>query len=92
MIEESRSTVRGRSLANSLAKEGITRMVSWGHLGIEGNGKSSQSAIPKDLNISLRVNPVGNGWLLRSEVAVMQRVVSMMTLKVSFRLETYKVV
>lgn len=52
------------------------------------NGKSSKKPSP---NVTIQVNPVGNGWLFRSAVAVMHRVVPMMTLKVSFGMETDKI-
>ncbi|KAG5521008.1 hypothetical protein RHGRI_033528 [Rhododendron griersonianum] len=52
------------------------------------NGESSKKPSP---NVTIQVNPIGNGWLFRSAVAVMHRVVPLMTLKVSFGLETDKV-
>ncbi|KAG5553592.1 hypothetical protein RHGRI_011472 [Rhododendron griersonianum] len=52
------------------------------------NRESSKTPSP---NVTIQINPVGNGWLFRSAVAVMHRVVPLMTLKVSFGLETDKV-
>ncbi|KAG5537241.1 hypothetical protein RHGRI_024627 [Rhododendron griersonianum] len=52
------------------------------------NGESSKQTNPK---ATLRINSSGNGWLLRSAVAVLRRVVSLVTLKVSFGLEMDKV-
>lgn len=52
-------------------------------------GESSKAG-PDQKNF-LKIKPSGNGWLHRSAVAVMHRVVSMMTLNVSFSMETDKV-
>ncbi|KAI8534926.1 hypothetical protein RHMOL_Rhmol10G0134500 [Rhododendron molle] len=52
------------------------------------NGKLSKKP---STNVTIQVNPVGNGWLFRSAVAVMHRVVPMMTLKASFGMETDKI-
>lgn len=47
--------------------------------------------IGTDQQITLSIKPSGNGWLYRSAMAVMHRVVSMVTLNVSFSLETNRV-
>lgn len=52
------------------------------------NGETSNPVKAEEQSITLHIHPEGNGWLYRSAVATMNRVVSMMTLKVSFSLET----
>ncbi|KAI8569461.1 hypothetical protein RHMOL_Rhmol02G0281300 [Rhododendron molle] len=51
------------------------------------NGESSKQPSP---NVSLQINPTGNGWLFRSAVAVMRRVVPLLTLRASCELEMDK--
>ncbi|KAH7843699.1 hypothetical protein Vadar_019725 [Vaccinium darrowii] len=51
-------------------------------------GDTSNLGVQKDQSITLIINPVGNEWLQRSAVAVMHNVVSMQSLKASFKLET----
>lgn len=51
-------------------------------------GETSNPKEVEEQSITLHVNPEGNGWLFRSAMAVMNRVVSMRTLEVSFSLET----
>lgn len=52
------------------------------------NGESSKlrSNHPR----ALQIKPSGNGWLFRSAVAVMKRALSMMTLQVSYSMESNK--
>ncbi|KAI8528317.1 hypothetical protein RHMOL_Rhmol12G0140800 [Rhododendron molle] len=73
-LENNRTELHGRSV-------GITK--SFAHV---LKGESSRAR--DDLSCVLNINPCSNGWLHRSAVAVMHRPVSMMTLKVSFSLET----
>lgn len=54
------------------------------------NGETSKSG--EEQLLRLHVKPSGNGWLERRAVAVMNRVVSMMTLKVKFSSNTDKLV
>ncbi|KAG5522231.1 hypothetical protein RHGRI_034421 [Rhododendron griersonianum] len=50
--------------------------------------KGEPSKRVADQRITLRIDSCGNGWLFRSVVAVMHRVVSMSTLKASFSRES----
>ncbi|KAI8543637.1 hypothetical protein RHMOL_Rhmol08G0234100 [Rhododendron molle] len=52
-------------------------------------GESSKTGT--DFKTTLSIKPSGNGWLYRSAVAVLHRVVSMSTLNVSFSMETNRV-
>ncbi|KAI8535208.1 hypothetical protein RHMOL_Rhmol10G0155800 [Rhododendron molle] len=54
-------------------------------------GESSKTGVVKEQSPILKIHPVGNGWLERSAMAILDRVESMMTLKVSFSSETDKV-
>lgn len=52
------------------------------------NGETSNPDKTEEQSITLHIQPEGNGWLFRSAVAIMNRVVPLMTLKANFRLET----
>ncbi|KAI8564691.1 hypothetical protein RHMOL_Rhmol03G0201300 [Rhododendron molle] len=86
---------RVRSSHELEAGEGFKERLSQGWIG-RGLGvsyaqilKGETSNLKKaEQSITLRVNPEGNGWLFRSAVAVLTRVISMRTLEVSFSLET----
>lgn len=54
-------------------------------------GESSKTGEVKVQNLILKTQAVGNGWLDRRAVAIMSRVVSMLSLKASFSLEADKV-
>lgn len=54
--------------------------------------KGESSKMESNPKKTLHVKPSGNGWLYRSAVAVMHRVVSMKTLKESFGPDTNRVV
>lgn len=51
-------------------------------------GETSNLKEAEEQSITIQVIPEGNGWLFRSAVAVMTRLVSMRALEVSFNLET----
>ncbi|KAG5544683.1 hypothetical protein RHGRI_017205 [Rhododendron griersonianum] len=55
-------------------------------------GETSKPAISRDQEIIIKSDGVGNGWLYRSAVAVMSRVVPLQILKESFRKEHKEVV
>lgn len=54
-------------------------------------GESSKAGEVKEQIPFLKVRPIGNGWLERSAVAIMNRVVSLTTLEASFSMESEEV-
>lgn len=68
---------------------------SWGKSGLSFaqvvGGGSSKTGDDKEQSPILKIHPVGNAWLERSVVAILNRVESMKTLKISFNLATDKV-